>query len=72
MGVGVALGGFAVFVLGVTLPGVPVLGAGFLLGGGLGMKGYRAVYAYCMRRGQKALEGIIGAVAVRTRGVWGG
>ena len=72
MGVGVALGVSVQFVLGVAVPVVPLLGAGFLLGGGLGMKGYRAVYAYCMRRGQKALEGIIGAVAVRSRGVWGG
>ena len=45
---------------------------GALVGGGLGLKGYRSVYDYCMRRGHKALEGLIGAVAVRAHGVWQG
>jgi hypothetical protein len=45
---------------------------GVLLGAGMGVKGYRAVYNLAMRRAKKALEGLGGAVAVRTKGIWQG
>ena len=78
--VATAVTGGAGFVMGVALgvaigiaPLVAVAaGGGLLVGGGLGLKGYRAVYAYSMRRGRKALEGLVGAVAVRAQGVWQG
>ena len=66
-GVGVGLG----VAIGVA-PLLPVVAVGgVLVGGGLGVKGYRAVYRWSMRRGRKALEGLVGAVAVRAQGVWG-
>ncbi len=71
-GVGV-LGGAALAALGVvTGIALVVPAGGVLIGGGLGVKGYRALYRYAMRMGRKALEGLIGAVAVRTKGVWKG
>ncbi len=67
-GVGVGLG----LVIGIA-PLLPVVAVGgVLVGGGLGVKGFRAVYAWSMRRGQKALQGRVGAVAVRAQGVWKG
>ena len=45
--------------------GAAVLVAGGATGGGLGVKGYRAMYRYAMRRGQRALDGLLGAVASR-------
>ena len=39
--------------------------AGVLLGAGLGVKGFRAIYAFAMRRARKALEGLVGAVLSR-------
>ncbi len=66
-GVGVGLG----VAIGIA-PLLPVVAVGgVLVGGGLGVKGYRAVYRWSMRRGRKALEGLVGAVAVRAQGVWG-
>lgn len=64
-GVGIALG------LAIGIGPVAAVG-GVLLGGGLGLKGYRALYAFAVRRGRKALEGLIGAVAARATGVWRG
>ena len=67
-----AVGGFALGVPGLALGIGPVgVVAGVLVGAGLGVKGYRALYRYALRRGRKALEGLIGAVAVRAKGVWG-
>ena len=70
---GAGLGGFAIGALGLAA-GVGPLGAvaGVLVGAGLGVKGYRALYRYALRRGGKALQGLVGAVAVRAKGVWGG
>ena len=48
--------------------GAAVLVAGGATGGGLGVKGYRAFYRYAMRRGQRALDGLLGAVAGRAEG----
>ncbi len=77
-GIAATFTGGAGFVVGTviglatgTVPVAAVAAAGgFLVGGGLGVKGYRAIYHYCMRRGRKALEGLTGAVAVRAQGVW--
>ena len=71
-GFGVGLvGGSALVVLGLASAIVPIAAVGgAFVGGGLGAKGYRAVYGYCMRRGRKALEGLAGAVAVRAQGGW--
>jgi hypothetical protein len=66
-------GGFVFAGLGVAVGIGPVAGiGGILLGGALGVKGYRALYRYALRRGKKALDGLIGAVAVRAKGGWGG
>ena len=71
-GVG-TLGGAALAALGVvTGIALVVPAGGVLIGAGLGLKGYRALYRYALRGGRKALEGLIGAVAVRTKGVWKG
>lgn len=72
-GLSAAVGGFALGAVGLGL-GIGPIGAaaGALIGGGLGVKGYRALYRYALRRGRKALEGLVGAVAVRTKGVWRG
>ncbi len=40
-----------------------------ILGAGLGVKGYRALYRYALRRGRKALDGLLSAVADRAKGV---
>ena len=72
LGVGL-LGGALLGALGLAIGIGPVTAVGgVLVGGGLGVKGYRAVYGYCMRRGRRAIEGLIGAVAVRAQGVWQG
>jgi len=70
---GAGVGGFALGALGLAI-GIGPIGAvaGVLVGAGLGLKGYRVLYRYALRRGGKALEGLIGAVAVRAKGVWGG
>ncbi len=71
-GVGM-LGGTALAALGVAAGLALVVPAvGVLVGGGLGVKGYRALYRYALRGGRKALEGLVGAVAVRAKGVWQG
>jgi hypothetical protein len=68
-----AAGFGALGALGLAL-GMGPVGAigGVLLGAGMGVKGYRAVYNLAMRRAKKALEGLGGAVAVRTKGIWQG
>ena len=80
IGVGlVSAGGAAAGVFGLSMvlgPVGPVLGAvlmvgGVVVGGGLGVKGYRALYGYGIRRGRRALEGLLGAVAGRAQGGWG-
>ncbi len=70
---GAGVGGFALGALGLAI-GIGPIGAvaGVLVGAGFGLKGYRALYRYALRRGGKALEGLIGAVAVRAKGGWGG
>jgi len=75
----VSAGGAAAGVFGLSMvlgPVGPVLGAvlmvgGVVVGGGLGVKGYRALYGYGIRRGRRALEGLLGAVAGRAQGGWG-
>ena len=66
--------GFVAFgALGLAIGIGPVAAVGgVLLGAGLGVKGFRALYAYAMRRARRALEGLVGAVAVRAKGVWRG
>ena len=80
IGIGlVSAGGAAAGVLGLSMVLGPVglvLGAvltvgGVVVGGGLGVKGYRALYGYGIRRGRRALEGLLGAVAGRAQGGWG-
>ncbi len=46
--------------------------AGVLLGAGLGVKGFRALYSSSMRRARKELDGLLGAVTARATGVWRG
>ena len=62
--------------LGVVIGIAPLLPAvaavGLLAGGGLGLKGYRALYARSMSRARTALQGLLGAVAARAEGVWRG
>ncbi len=68
-------------VLGYGLSNVPeggsltvlaaiLIAVGGLVGGGLGVKGYRAAYRYGIRRGRKALEGLLGALAGHAQGGW--
>ncbi len=75
-GVGFGVGSIAGAALGalglVTGIGPVVAVGGVLVGGGLGVKGFRAVYSYALRRARRALEGLIGAVAARAKGIWRG
>lgn len=68
-------------VLGYGLSNVPeggpltalaaiLIAVGGLVGGGLGVKGYRAAYRYGIRRGRQALEGLLGALAGHAQGGW--
>ena len=80
LGVGLTLTGltgsaaFAAFgALGLAIgiaPVAAVAAVGAALGAGFGIKGYRAVYRWAMRTAGKALEGLVGAVAARAKGVW--
>ena len=70
-GVG-TLAAAALAALGVATVIAPVAVGGALVGSGLGVKGFRAIHHWLIRRGEKALEGLIGAVAVRAQGVWKG
>jgi len=74
LGLGLA-GAAAVAAIGLSGIGVVVapaiLVAGGATGGGLGVKGYRALYRYSIRRGHRALDGLLGAVASRAEGGWG-
>ncbi len=69
--VGGGLGFGALGALGVAV-GLGPVGAvvGVLAGAGLGLKGFRTIYAFAMRRARRALERLVGAVAVRATGVW--
>ena len=69
LGGGVGFGVIGALGLVVGLGPVGAVG-GVLLGGGLGMKGFRALYASALRRAEAALEGMLGAVAVRASGGW--
>ncbi len=79
-GVGMILstvsGGAGLGVLGAVglAIGIGPVGAvgGLVLGAGLGVKGFRALYHSSMGKARKALDGLLGAVAVRATGVWGG
>jgi len=76
VGLGLGLAGAAtIAAIGLTGIGAllapAVLIAGVTTGGGLGATGYRAMYRYAMRRGQRALDGLLGAVASRAEGGWG-
>lgn len=64
-------GSAALGVLGVAI-GIGPVGAvaGALLGVGVGVKGFRALYGLAMRRARRAIEGLVGAVAVRATGIW--
>lgn len=59
-------GGAAGAALGIGAAGTAV--AGFLAGaaavGGLAMLGWRGIYRYALRRGEKAIRNLIGAIAV--------
>ena len=72
-GIGGSAGVGAVIMLSAALPVAAVLAAigGAVAGGGLGVKGYRALYRYGSGRGRKALDGLLGAVAGRAEGGWG-
>ncbi len=72
-------GGAVVGALGLTLglgpvaavlAGVVMVG-GAVAGGGLAVKGYRALYRYGIGRGRRALDGLLGAVVGRAQGGWG-
>lgn len=73
IGLGLGLAGAAAIGLsGIGVVVAPaILVAGGATGGVLGVKGYRAVYRYAMRRGHRALDGLLGAVASRAEGGWG-
>ena len=64
---GLAVGG----ALGLAAGIAPVAGvSGGLLGTALGVKGFRGVYRFAVRRARGALDGLIGAVAARAEGAW--
>ncbi len=76
IGLGLGLAGAAAIGLGgigalgpLVAPAVLIVGGA--TGGGLGLKVYRAAYRYAMRRGERALDGLLGAVASRAEGGWG-
>ncbi len=66
---GVGLGGLGALGIAIGIGPVGAIG-GVLLGAGLGVKGFRALYHFSMRRATKALEGLVGAVAARAKGIW--
>lgn len=76
LGVGVvatALGAAAVGAIGLaTGLGPIVIVGGGVVGAGLGVRGFRGLYGYAMRRARRALEGLVGAVATRVTGTWHG
>lgn len=68
-GVGGAIaGGAAAIAIGIGGVAVGVAAMGFLAGGGsfggLAMLGYRRLYRYALRRGEKAIRDLLGAIAV--------
>lgn len=66
---GVGFGGLGALGIAIGIGPVGAI-AGVLLGAGLGVKGFRALYDFTRRRATKALEGLVGAVAVRAKGIW--
>lgn len=64
LGIGIAIAG------GPLVPVTAALGA--VAGGGLGMKGFRALYGRSMRVARKALESLTSSVAARAKGGWRG
>ncbi len=70
---GVGLGGLGAIALALGTGPVGVIGGVLLgagLGAGLGVKGFRALYHFSMRRATRALNGLVGAVAARAKGTW--
>lgn len=63
VGIGIAIAGGPLIPVGAAL--------GAVAGGGLGMKGFRFLYARSMRVARKALEGLTSSVAARATGGWG-
>ena len=72
---GAVVGALGLTALGLTLGFGPiaavVMVGGAVAGGGLVVKGYRALYRYGIGRGQRALDGLLGAVVGRAQGGWG-
>ncbi len=70
VGAGLGLAGGVALLLGpIGAVLVPAMMAGGGVGGAsLGMMGYRAIYRYAMRRGVRALDGLLGALASRAEG----
>ncbi len=76
---GGAIGGGAFGAVGLAVAGAlglatgvaPVAAlAGGLGGAALGIKGFRGIYRFAVRRARAALEGLLGAVAARAEGAW--
>jgi hypothetical protein len=63
---GIALGGVGV------MTGLGPLAAvgGAVVGGAVGIQGFRVAYGSGMKRARKALEGLVSAVGARAKGVW--
>jgi hypothetical protein len=63
---GIALGGVGV------MTGLGPLAAvgGAVVGGAVGIQGFRVAYGSGMKRAHKALEGLVSAVGARAKGVW--
>ncbi len=75
---GFGLGAFGLALSSNLAAGSPVWAAvaavltvgGGLVGGSLGVKGYRALHRVAIGRARKGLEGILGAIAGRAQGGW--
>lgn len=63
---GLALGGVGV----MTALGPLTAVGGAVVGGAVGIQGFRFAYASGMKRARKALEGLVSAVGARAKGVW--
>lgn len=67
------MAGLGIAVVIGSAPLLPFIAAGgALVGGGTGLKLFRGLYARSMRKARSALEGLVGAVAARAKGVWRG
>lgn len=71
---GGALGTTVFALIGAATGIVPIVVAagvgGMVVGGGLTLKGFRALYRRALGIGHRALEGLLNAVAVQARGGW--